>query len=916
MTLDDSNHTSSDPAEELREAMRRAAPWLRTLERTRARVAVAAMRGYDLGLNMIPARDDGSKRPAGKDWKDQITRRPTRAATEEAHAGACGTGILLGDVYRDDEVADRGIECLEFDDGDALAAFLTTAGADPTLGPIVERIRGGYEETTPSGGVHWLYFCGTVGGNAKLASRPKRDEERRTLADGAPDPKDTTKTLIETRGRGGFVVVAPSGGFTHPSRRPYVLRCGGLDQIATITAEERKALYTHARTFDQVPKQSRQQQRANERREEKRERSSQRKWSGTKTGSGARPGDDFVRRSTWPEVLGPHGWEEVRADDAGISYWRRPGAKTENHDATTNADGDDGLYVHSTSAAPLEANRYYDKFAAYAVLNHGGDFKAAAKAIRGQGYGGGTAGEARVAIDAADGHLNHLGDQLLTALVEANSPPRIYVGPTGGISRIERDVAGRAVVRELDDHPLRYEANRVAQFTKSTDDGPVEVPIPLDVVRNVRGRPDHPFPPLVQIVTYPIFGDRSPGSLRTESGYVPEAWTYVDLGPLVLGREVAHAPGAVEVAAARDLLMGELFGDFPFVGDADRAHALAMTLLPFGRSLIAGPTPLHVVEAATPGSGKSLLVQVATSLAVGPGGASSTPEAEDDAEWRKRITSSAIAGQPFLVIGNLRTALDSPSLAEALTTSAWTDRLLGTNRTVRAGIRFVWALTANNPVLSDELARRSIRIRLDPKVDQPHQRTGFRHALPAWSDTHRGRLVHAALTLWSAWIAAGCPAGTPTLGSFEAWAATMGGLLDVAGVPGFLGNAQEFYTAADAEGAKWRALVAAWLAAYGTEPVIVAELFDLPVVADAFEFHARTSDGMRKELGKALAKQRDRWYGDLMIGDAGTDRRGIRRYVLVHRDGQPRAGDPEARPQQANPFTSGPYGAPTVGTVG
>lgn len=886
------------------------------MEQHAERVLGTAKLGYDRGLNMIPAKDDGSKRPDGS-WREQAEQRPSLAATERAHKGKHGLGILFGKVWEPNgDLARYEVGLFEFDDAATYDAFLAAAQHDPVVGPVVQRMRTGYEERTPSGGIHLVFYCPEIETNSKLAQRPKRDDERRRLPDGTLDPDDTVKTTIETRERGGFGIVAPSAVYTHPSRKPYVLLRGGLGEIATITSGERKTLYALARTFDDVPRQSRQQRRANERREEKQGRSSQRSQAGTKAGTSTRPGDDFTRRSTWTEVLGPHGWEEVRTDDAGMSYWRRPGAATDGHDATTNADGDDGLYVHSTSASPLEANRYYDKFSAYAVLNHGGDFTAAAKALRSQGYGGGTAGETRVTIDAADGHLNHLGDQLLAALVNANTPPRIYVGPTDGISRIERDVAGRAVVRELDDHPLRYEANRVAKFTKATDAGPVEVAIPLDVVRNARARPDHPFPPLVQIVTYPIFGDRSPGSLRTDSGYVPEAWTYVDLGPLVLGREVVRAPGVDEVAAARDLLLGELFGDFPFVGDADRAHALAMALLPFGRALIAGPTPLHVVEAATPGSGKSLLVQVATSLAVGPGGAPSTPEAEDDAEWRKRITSSAIAGQPFLVIGNLRAALDSPSLAEALTTSAWTDRLLGTNRTVRAGIRFVWAVTANNPVLSDELARRAIRIRLDPKVDQPHQRTGFRHALPAWSDAHRDRLVHAALTLWSAWLVAGCPAGKPTLGSFEAWATTMGGLLDVAGVSGFLDNANEFYAAADAEGAKWRALVAAWLAAYGTEPVIVADLFGLPVVADAFEFHARTSDAMRKELGKALAKQRDRWYGDLMIGDAGTDRRGIRRYVLVHCDGQPRAGDPEARPQQANPYASGPYGASTVGTVG
>ena len=60
--------------------------------------------------------------------------------------------------------------------------------------------------------------------------------------------------LIETRGEGGFIIVAPSGGPVHPSGRPYVLRSGGFDTIATITPEERSDLFALARSFDQMPR--------------------------------------------------------------------------------------------------------------------------------------------------------------------------------------------------------------------------------------------------------------------------------------------------------------------------------------------------------------------------------------------------------------------------------------------------------------------------------------------------------------------------------------------------------------------------------------------------------------------------------------------------------------------------------------
>jgi len=63
-------------------------------------------------------------------------------------------------------------------------------------------------------------------------------------------------------------------------------------------------------------------------------------------------------------------------------------------------------------------------------------------------------------------------------------------------------------------------------------------------------------------------------------------------------------------------------------------------------------------------------------------------------------------------------------------------------------VRCVWATTANNPTMSTEIARRSIRIRLDPKVDRPWQRENFLHKdLRAYTTEHRGILIWACLVM-------------------------------------------------------------------------------------------------------------------------------------------------------------------------
>src|SRR5262245_66339535 len=89
---------------------------------------------------------------------------------------------------------------------------------------------------------------------------------------------------------------------------------------------------------------------------------------------------------------------------------------------------------------------------------------------------------------------------------------------------------------------------------------------------------------------------------------------------------------------------------------------------------------------------------------------------------------------------------------------------------------------------------------------------------------NRIRVVAACCTLGRAWIAAGRPRGTRTIGSYESWAQTMGGVLEVAGIEGFLGNIEEMMEASDTEGGAWRGFVSAWWDRFGTAEVGTGDL--------------------------------------------------------------------------------------------
>ena len=114
--------------------------------------------------------------------------------------------------------------------------------------------------------------------------------------------------------------------------------------------------------------------------------------------------------------------------------------------------------------------------------------------------------------------------------------------------------------------------------------------------------------------------------------------------------------------------------------------------------MVDGPTPLHLIEKPTPGTGATLMVDAIATILTGAG-ASVMTEGRDDEEWRKRITAKLRQIPALVLIDNLRHELDSSALAAALTAPFWEDRILGASEMARLPIRCVWIATGNNPEL-------------------------------------------------------------------------------------------------------------------------------------------------------------------------------------------------------------------------
>jgi len=497
-------------------------------------------------------------------------------------------------------------------------------------------------------------------------------------------------------------------------------------------------------------------------------------------------------------------------------------------------------------------------------------------------------------IRASGRQLCGITDDALDAIRLANEPPGLFQRG-GAPARLRTDRQdGTPSLETLGVDALRGILARVATWYKfvPTKDGPVRVavPPPVEVARDVLALPGWPedvFPRLEEIVECPTFA--AVGTLVTQPGYDPDSRLLYSPTPGLVVPDVPSNPSWIQVKLAKMWLLKDLLADFPFADQASRANALALLLLPFIRPLIDGPTPLHLIEAAKPGTGKGLLADVVHAIATGRP-ASATAEVGEGEEWRKRIFAALMDGPRFVLIDNINGYLDSGALASALTARMVKDRILGTSRTAAVPVRCVWVGTGNNVRMSTELGRRTPLIRLVAATETPWTRpaSDFRHPdLIGHVLRRRGRLIGAALTLCRAWVAAGQPEGDISVGSYEAWSRAMSGLMDVIEVPGFMANADQLLDHANDDQAKWTAFVQRWWQQFGGQAVGAATLF--PMILDHSLLEGVLGDGneasQRTKLGRALGRQRDARYGGRRIVAAGTAPNGATRYRLEAQPG-------------------------------
>jgi hypothetical protein len=324
---------------------------------------------------------------------------------------------------------------------------------------------------------------------------------------------------------------------------------------------------------------------------------------------------------------------------------------------------------------------------------------------------------------------------------------------------------------------------------------------PKDVVAAIACSASYTRIPVVTgVLSCPVL--RDDGSIRTTPGYDPETGLFLDIH----GEYPALMPTEEAVAMLLDIVR-----DFPFKTPSHRSTFVAGTITLVARSAFAGAAPMFLIDANQSRVGKGLLLDVMTNISEGRN-ASRYSLPQDNDELRKRITSIAISGQPYLLFDNIVGKLGNAVLENAITASRWSDRLLGRNGDIDIPLMTTWLGTGNNISITHDMTERLCYGRLETPYENPAQRTGFKYPnLLAHVKEHRRELVTASISIPARYILAGRPAvKLAAWGGFEAWSDLVRGSLVWSGLADPGANREELASEADDENALLRQLMAGW----------------------------------------------------------------------------------------------------------
>jgi hypothetical protein len=296
------------------------------------------------------------------------------------------------------------------------------------------------------------------------------------------------------------------------------------------------------------------------------------------------------------------------------------------------------------------------------------------------------------------------------------------------------------------------------------------------------------LPSIAAFTSAPII--HADSSISTTAGYDAETQSYyTPAAGAPLRLEVPATPTPRDVADAVHTLR-DLFGGFPFASEADFANTIGTLLALLIRPRLGAVTPMAIIGAVSgAGTGKTLLAETLTTWAFGK----KTPSSQFSkaAEFYKQVEIWMYTRPSILFFDSARGNLRGFVLESLLTTGVASVRVPGSKRTIGGKLAATWLATDNGLTLNPDMARCTYPIRMDAGTATPTARTGFAYDLQNDALAYRAKVLGACYTLIRAWQQAGKPLGAthPIFSArYPCFVQEIGGILDIADIPGFLSN--------------------------------------------------------------------------------------------------------------------------------
>ncbi len=333
----------------------------------------------------------------------------------------------------------------------------------------------------------------------------------------------------------------------------------------------------------------------------------------------------------------------------------------------------------------------------------------------------------------------------------------------------------RTFISDLEPARIIDLMSRHAKWVRHDEKGVVVQAPPEPVARILHARRMHSKVRVLEAVTSsPVF--LADGSILQERGYNAQARVFLEPSVTV---DVLDEPTREDARNAIRMFR-KLLCDFKFAGKGDFSSWLAGVLSSLVKPATGNaPGPLICVSASSPGAGKSLLTGIASRIIDGKPPEIRPYNPKDPGEWGKRVTAFVRAGTPISVFDNVNGPFGDETIDRLITSSTWSDRVLGASDAPPVAIVTTWWATGNNIEPQGDTVRRVLVVRIEVDDERPQERTGFAvKNILAHTLEHRSELLSAALTILRAYHVAGRPAQElPAWGSFEAWSDLVRGAL-------------------------------------------------------------------------------------------------------------------------------------------